>query len=481
MLEKERLRLLFENGKIPNQDDFWEWQDSYFYKKDKIPATALDYDFSKKADLVDGKIPASQLPSYVDDVLEYNTLSEFPKDGESGKIYIEIRTGKQFRWSGERYIQIIDTSAFQDLLFTKLDKPSEILTRPGGKHFIPLLDPEQSTKKIPVNDLKKDFFITAPTLLTDEEKTGWRTQMNGGWTTNTMSVAYILPPIVDTSDKNTWFTLKGTGLSLNPANFSVSLMTAAGALAAAIPNSQVQLFQNGTDLIFYCNCSSLAEGEYKIMVSNGAASYITGTSITVSSKLSQVDLSATQWDRKLYNDTSSNLIYGRGNTCIFSTDPNVKPLGDDHSFIASLITQPIIPENRDFILKGSLTLNVYNWDVSRDPEYYFGLVNKDLEPALTNQASPFIRIAFNHYALRWRFQLNRSEVINTTNHLDPATHAHFSFIRKGDALISSVTMNTGTFTEVGTITQKPLRFGMFCQNNTFKTDVSAVLQELILL
>lgn len=481
MLEKERLRLLFENGKIPNQDDFWEWQDSYFYKKDKIPASTLDYDFSKKADLVDGKIPASQLPSYVDDVLEYNALSDFPGNGESGKIYIEIRTGKQFRWSGERYIQIIDTSAFQDLLLTKLDKPSETLARPGGKHFIPLLDPEQSTKKIPVNDLKKDFFITAPALLTEEEKTGWRTQMNGGWTSHTMSVAYILPPMADQSDKNTWFTLKGTGLNLNPANFSVSLMTAAGALAATIPNSQVQLFQNGTDLIFYCNCSSLAEGEYKIMISNGAASYITGTSITVSSKLSQVDLSATQWDRKLYNDTSSNLIYGRGNTCVFSTDPNVKPLENDHTFITSLVSKPIIPENSDFILRGAINLNVYNWDTSRDPEYYFGLVDANTAPALTNQASPFIRMAFNFYALRWRFQLNKSELLNTTNNYDAATFANFSFIRKGNTMISSITVNTGTFTEIGTTTQKSLKFGMFCQNNTIKTDVSAVLQELILL
>lgn len=481
MLEKERLRLLFENGKIPNQDDFWEWQDSYFYKKDKIPTSALDYDFSKKADLVDGKIPASQLPSYVDDVLEYNALSDFPKDGESGKIYIEIGTGKQFRWSGERYIQIIDTSAFQDLLFTKLDKPSETLTRPGGKHFIPLLDPEQATKKIPVNDLKKDFFVMAPALLTEEEKTGWRTQMNGGWTTHTMSVAYILPPIADQSDKNTWFTLKGTGLNLNPANFSVSLMTAAGALAAAIPNSQVQLFQNGTDLIFYCNCSSLAEGEYKIMISNGAASYITGTTITVSSKLSQVDLSATQWDRKLYNDTSSSLIYGYGNTCIFSIDPNVKPPENDNIFIASLVSKPVIPENRDFILRGSVNLNLYNWEYSKNPEYYFGPVDSDTVPALTNQASPFIRMLYSREALRWKCQVNKLEPVHCTVNYDTAAHGDFSFIRRGNMLISSITLNTGTYTEIGTITRKALKFGMFCQNNAYRTNVSAVLQELILL
>ena len=35
-----------------------------------------------------GKVPSSQLPSYVDDVLEYAKLSSFPATGETGKIYI---------------------------------------------------------------------------------------------------------------------------------------------------------------------------------------------------------------------------------------------------------------------------------------------------------------------------------------------------------------------------------------------------------
>ncbi|KAA0126821.1 hypothetical protein FY557_15420 [Chryseobacterium sp. SN22] len=481
MKTKQELKLRFENGDIPNQNDFWEWQDSYFHKEDKIPAGTLDYDFSKKADLVDGKIPASQLPSYVDDVLEYNLLSDFPKAGESGKIYIEIRTGKQFRWSGERYIQIIDTSAFQDLLLAKLDKPTETLNKAESRHFIPLLEPDNSTKKVPVNDLKKDFFITASTFLTEEEKINWRTQMNGGWTTNTMSVAYIVPPIIDQTDKNTWFTLKGTGLNLNPANFSISLMTATGDLLLIVPNSQVQLFQNGTDLIFYYNCSSLAEGEYKIMISNGVASYITSSTVTVSNRLSQVDLSATQWDRKLYNDADSKSIYGRGNTGVFSTDPNVKPLERDNTFIASLITKPLIKENQDFILRGSFNLNIYNLDYTGTPEYYFGLTTADTVPELSNQAFPVIRMGYAAGAIKWYCQLNESSLGYATNYYSSAVQGNFSFIRKGNTLFSSVTLNTGTFTQIGNITQKALKFGMFCQNNGSKTDVSAVMQELIIL
>ena len=61
------------------------------------------YGFSSKADLVDGKVPAEQLPSYVDDVLEFSTLSGFPSTGESGKIYIAADTGKTYRWTGSSY------------------------------------------------------------------------------------------------------------------------------------------------------------------------------------------------------------------------------------------------------------------------------------------------------------------------------------------------------------------------------------------
>lgn len=56
-----------------------------------------------KADLVAGKVPASQLPAYVDDVLEFANLAAFPVTGESAKIYIALDTGKSYRWTGTVY------------------------------------------------------------------------------------------------------------------------------------------------------------------------------------------------------------------------------------------------------------------------------------------------------------------------------------------------------------------------------------------
>lgn len=59
-----------------------------------------------KADLVDGKIPAAQLPSYVDDVLEATSVASFPLTGESGKIYVDTTTNITYRWTGSIYTEI---------------------------------------------------------------------------------------------------------------------------------------------------------------------------------------------------------------------------------------------------------------------------------------------------------------------------------------------------------------------------------------
>lgn len=61
---------------------------------------------SSKADLVNGLVPASQLPSFVDDVLEYANIASFPTTGADGKIYITLDTNKTYRWTGSTYASL---------------------------------------------------------------------------------------------------------------------------------------------------------------------------------------------------------------------------------------------------------------------------------------------------------------------------------------------------------------------------------------
>lgn len=80
----------------------------------KANAQAVAQSLSLKADLIDGKVPASQLPSFVDDVLEgtyinpstFNDLNNQPYIPESGKIYVDTTSNKTYRWSGMLYVVI---------------------------------------------------------------------------------------------------------------------------------------------------------------------------------------------------------------------------------------------------------------------------------------------------------------------------------------------------------------------------------------
>ena len=88
---------------------------------DKAKIDTLDETYVKQSDLgvsvpqldESGKVPASQLPTYVDDVLEGTLVSttEFTlnegQQGEvkqSGVVYVDTTTNKSYRWSGSQYV-----------------------------------------------------------------------------------------------------------------------------------------------------------------------------------------------------------------------------------------------------------------------------------------------------------------------------------------------------------------------------------------
>ncbi len=63
-----------------------------------------------------GLVPSAQLPSFVDDVLEFADLASFPGTGEVGKIYVALDTNKTYRWSGSTYVEINAGPANTDAL-----------------------------------------------------------------------------------------------------------------------------------------------------------------------------------------------------------------------------------------------------------------------------------------------------------------------------------------------------------------------------
>lgn len=79
----------------------------------------------------DGKVPSGQLPSYVDDVLEYENKASFPSAGETGKIYVSKDTNLTYRWSGSAYVEISASLALGETSSTAYagDKGKALATR----------------------------------------------------------------------------------------------------------------------------------------------------------------------------------------------------------------------------------------------------------------------------------------------------------------------------------------------------------------
>lgn len=73
---------------------------------DRIPTITDAKISSMSASKLTGTIPAANLPSYVDDVVEGATIANFPETGEAGKIYVATSTNKTYRWSGSSYVEI---------------------------------------------------------------------------------------------------------------------------------------------------------------------------------------------------------------------------------------------------------------------------------------------------------------------------------------------------------------------------------------
>ena len=61
-----------------------------------------------------GKVPSSQLPGYVDDILEYANLAALPATGTAGILYVALDTNLLYRWSGTAYVLISSGAGVSD-------------------------------------------------------------------------------------------------------------------------------------------------------------------------------------------------------------------------------------------------------------------------------------------------------------------------------------------------------------------------------
>lgn len=122
----QKANLEYVNTSLTGKSDTGHTHDDRYYTESEIDTklntklnTSLKGAAKGLAELdSSGKVPSAQLPSYVDDVLEYTNKASFPATGESGKIYIAQDTNKTYRWSGSTYVEISPSLALGETLST---------------------------------------------------------------------------------------------------------------------------------------------------------------------------------------------------------------------------------------------------------------------------------------------------------------------------------------------------------------------------
>jgi len=139
-----------------------------------------------KADLVDGKVPSSQLPSYVDDVIEVANYAALPATGETGKIYVTVDNNKIFRWTGSTYVEIIDSAAVWGAITGTLSSQTDLqnaLNLKANDNAVVKLTGNQSI------DGNKTFITEVKTVFQNGDATQI-TFKNTGDLTKTLNIGY---------------------------------------------------------------------------------------------------------------------------------------------------------------------------------------------------------------------------------------------------------------------------------------------------
>lgn len=244
-----------------------------------------------------GKVPSSQLPSFVDDVLEYDKQFSFPTTGEAGKIYIAQDTNKTYRWSGSAYVEISASLA--------LGETSSTAYR--GDKGKTAYDHSQLTSGNPHNVTKSDVGLSnvgnfkavstvASQGLTDTEKSNARANIGAGTSNLTIGTTSTTAAAGNHTHSASLTTDTGTS-AITLAHGGKYKLTAGGSsviftMPASDGNTTYTFAEGSTNGAFSVTPSGGSAQSVKVHGLAAAAYKAVDSSVTISSTSTNVPTSA---------------------------------------------------------------------------------------------------------------------------------------------------------------------------------------------
>lgn len=172
----------------------------------------------------------------------------------------------------------------------------------------------------------------------------------------TPSVNLISPPIIQSQyDSVEYILLRGANLYLNSASMSVEILAAdKTTIVATIPNNQIQLYADGTQLIFYYNFYNWTIGQYFIRLTSGIKTYTTTLDLNIVNSISNKDLSLLTWSLLKANGVENTPYDVFNATNVILTSSSV---GAEGFINKSLKSSEIFAQGENFYLEIKFNIN----------------------------------------------------------------------------------------------------------------------------
>lgn len=449
---KDELKVLFENGDKPTQDDFWALIDSYL---DKPTATDTTANYKYVVGINDNgdsaKLAAGDLGKNIG-----NTDLTIP----SGTTRTLTTTGAALKFTGLQ-------SAQGDASFNKRLKKKA----------------DGTLGEVDENALIVEDILKAPSLLTASQKSQLATNWGGQYSNSSPAIySVISPPINNTTDEVAYIIVNGLNLNLNPDVTSIyfvkkEALTFLG--DSLIPNGIECLgystFSNGDKLLVTKEKNLLSLGEYQIVIKtvvSGMPVIIRSAQNILVGNYQSIDLTNLGFDKVIYTDKLAKNYSAGGNAVSMSADLSnadgtdflETSLGSSTSLLAAVSKAiPTLTMNDDFYI-------MFKWNSS-------GSVGGSVTPAglVTEDSASLVN---NIIAGCNLFNTSVSNIGGNTIGLSAG--ATIVLIKKGNSITTLIITSTltGEFSSTVALNNSPVKI-KFLRTVTNGTNVltTGIIQE----